>query len=113
MVKLIKNVVFFIIVALLIYSLTKNIFLYQKKIAFYHDFKKDYEKEVEKRKTIQSEILKNQDYYLVEKNIREKLNLLKEDEIAIILPKITPTPSPTPEIQKPPYQQWIELFLQK
>jgi len=46
----------------------------------------------------------------VEKNIRQKLNLLKPNEIAIILPKITPTPSPTPIIKNPPYQQWWKLF---
>lgn len=110
MVNFIKNMAIFIFITILIYSLSRSIFNYKKKFSFFEDYQKERHKELEKNKKLKSDILKNQDYYTVEKNIRQKLNLLKPGEIAIILPKITPTPSPTPLIKKWPYQQWVELF---
>lgn len=110
MAKFVRKLILTTLVAFLIYSLSKNIFDYQKKFVFFEDYKKGRQKELEKNKRLKSDIVKNQDYYTVEKNIRQKLNLLKPNEIAIILPKITPSPSPTPVIKKPSYQQWFELF---
>lgn len=110
MAKFVRKLILTTLVAFLIYSLSKNIFNYQKKFVFFEDYKKGLQKELEKNKKLKSEILKSQDYHVIEKNIRQKLNLIKPNEIAIILPKITPTPSLTPIIKKPPYQQWLELF---
>ncbi len=110
MINFIKKAAIFLFMGFLIYSLSQNIFEYQKKFSFFEDYKKEQQKELEKNKKLKSDILKNQDYYTLEKNIRQKLNLQKPNEIAIILPKITPSPSPTPLIEKPPYQQWVKLF---
>jgi cell division protein FtsB len=108
--KLIKKAVIFFFIIFLIYYFSQNILDYKKKFNFYENYKKDYQDELEKNKKLKSEILKNQDYYTIEKNIRQKLNLLRPNEIAIILPQTTPTPSPAPKIEKPVCQQWIELF---
>lgn len=108
--KLIKKMVVFLLTAFLIFYLSQNIFDYKKKIDFYQQYKKDYQDLLEKNKKLKSEILRNQDYYEIEKKIRQKLNLLQPNEIAIILPKTTPTPSPTPEVKKPVFQQWLKLF---
>lgn len=110
MINFIKNIVVFIFITFLIYSLSRSLFDYKKKFSFFEEYKIEWQKQLDKNKKLKSEILKNQDYYTVEKNIRQKLNLLKPNEIAIILPKITATPSPTPEIKKASYEQWLELF---
>lgn len=110
MIFLIKKIAVIFLLIFLFYSLISNLFNYQKKFQFYKDYNKDYQDLLEKNKKLKMEILKNQDYYTIERNIREKLNLLRPNEVAIILPKTTPTPSPSPKPQKPVYQQWLELF---
>lgn len=99
-----------VIGGLLIVSLTGNIFDYQQKIKFFEQYKKELTEKEEKNKELKSELVKAKDYYQVEKKIREKLNLLKPDEVAVILPKQTPTSTLTPKQEKPPLRQWIELF---
>lgn len=94
----------------LIVSLSKNIVDYRKKVTFYKTYQEEYQKQVKKNTQLKGEIAKNNDYYLLEEKIRSQLNLLKEDEVAIILPQPTLSPSPTPEVHKPPYRQWVELF---
>lgn len=113
MLRLIKNSIFFLILAVLIASLSHNIFLYKDKLAFYHDYRKEYEKERDVNKKLKSELKKSEDYYHVEKEIRNKLNLLQPDETAIIIPPVTLTPEPTPTVIKEPYQEWVELLLGK
>ncbi len=105
---------FYIFVAsFLLYSLTKNFFSYKDKVAFYEDLQEEHKKEENRNKKLKSDIQKGSDYYYVERNIREKLNLLQEDETAIIIPPITPTPTPTPIVIKKPYQQWADLLTKK
>lgn len=111
MLKLIRRLGIWIFLLFLLYSLTQGIFNYQKKMGFFEDYKKDYVKEVDKNKKLKSEIVKRDDYDIVEKDIRTKLNLLKPGEVAIILPRLSPTPTPTPEVKKPPAVQWWELFI--
>lgn len=111
--KIIKNTIFLALAFLLISSLLKNIIDYQKKIRFYEDVQKDYQKEKDKNKKLRSDLAKSQDYYTVEKNIRNKLNLLKEGESLLILPKIIPTPTAMPQIKKSIPRQWLDLFFLK
>ncbi len=113
MVSKIRNGIFIIFSLLLIISLTRNIFDYQKKIQFYKTYKEAYQKEEKKNLQLKSAIQKSTDYYSIERAIREKLNLLKPGEIALILPSKPPTPIPTPVIKKLVWQQWIDLFVQK
>lgn len=110
MINLFKKTLIAFLLIFLIYSLSHNIFEYKKKLALYMDYKKDYQEALEKNKKLKTEVLKSQDYYFLEKNIRQKLNLLQPNEIAIILPKLTLTPSHAPKIEKPVYQKWLELF---
>ncbi len=84
---------------------------YQKKLAFYQGYREDYEKEKKRNISYKTELLKKSDPYEIEKTIRNKLNLLKPDEIAIIMKQPTPTPviiSPTP---LPNYLQWWQIFV--
>lgn len=107
-----KHILVFLIFLLLIFSLTKNVFDYQNKINFFQNLKKDYINEQEKNKKLKTEIIKTQDYYFLEKSIREQLNLIKPNEIVVILPKnkIKKANSKISK-KKPIYIQWLELFI--
>lgn len=94
----------------LIVSLSKNIIDYRKKVEFYKGYQEAYQKQVKRGIELRGEIAKNNDYYRVEEKIRTELNLLKPDEVAVILPKPTPTPIIVPPENKPTYKQWIEVF---
>jgi cell division protein FtsB len=94
----------------LFFSLTKGLFDYKKTISFYQSFKQDYEKEKKRKITLETNILKSKDPYEVEKILRNNLNLLKEGEVAIIIPNPTPTPKPQQPEEKPVYRQWIEAL---
>lgn len=106
----VKKSILILLFIFFFYSLTKNFFEYQKNISFYESYKDSYEKEKKKNNTLKTQILKNADPRQVEKTIRNKLNLLKENEVAIILPEPTATPyivTPTPA---PVYKQWFDVF---
>lgn len=106
-----KNIVFAFIAILLVYSLSKNMFEYKSKLEFYEEYKTEYAQLQDKNKKLKTDLKKAQDYNFVEREIRDKLNLLKEDEVAIILPEISVTPTPTPAVEKEVWHQWLELFV--
>lgn len=108
---LVKRVVFAILALFLFFSLTKNIIDYKKTLNFYQSFKNDYEKEKKKNISLRTQTLKTKDMSELEKTIRDKLNLLKKDEIAIIIPQLTPTPQVASPRSKPVYLQWLQVFL--
>ena len=88
----------------------RNLVNYREKLKFYDTYKVEYDKEYKKNLALKTEYLKKTDQYEIEKTIRNKLNLVKENEVSIILPVITPQPavvSPTP---LPNWQQWKNLF---
>lgn len=94
----------------IVFTLVKNIIDYQDKIKFYNQYQQEYEAQKKKNLSLQTEILKKTDPFEVEKTIRNKLNLSKEGEIDIILPKPSPTPvivTPTP---LPNWRQWWNVF---
>ncbi len=109
--RLLRKIVFFLLMVFFFSSLTKNLLDYQKKLAFYQDYKLDYEKEKKQNIVYKTELLKQSDTNEIEKTIRNKLNLLKPNEVAIIMRQ----PSPTPEIVTPTplpnYLQWWQVFV--
>lgn len=111
--KKLQTIFFIFVAAFLFYSLTKNFFSYKEKVSFYQGMQDEYNKEEDRNKKLKSDIQKGSDYYYVERNIREKLNLLQEDEISLIIPPITPTPTPTPVIVRKPHQQWLDLVTKR
>lgn len=108
--RLIKKILIIFFLLFLFSSLTKNLFDYGKKVAFYDDYKTAYDKEKKRNIELKTQLLKKKDPYELEKTIRNKLNLAKPGEIAIILPQPTPTPvvvTPTP---MPNYLLWWKVF---
>lgn len=106
-----RNILITIMGLFLLYSLSKTLLDYRKKISFYDEYTHEYTAEKEKNKKLKSTSIKSQDYYSVERNIREKLNLSKPGEVVMIIPKVSMTPTSTPEPVKPVYKQWKEVFL--
>ena len=107
---LFKRILITLIVLFFISSLTKNIFDYRNKIQFYESYKKEYEDIKKKNLSLKTQILKQSDPYEVEKTIRNELNLLKENEVDVIVPMPTPTVViPTPTLL-PNWQQWYKTF---
>ena len=107
---LIKRIIIILLLLFFFSSLTKTLFDYRKKVAFYEGYRNQYEKEKKLNTKLKTEILKKSAPAEVEKTIRNKLNLLFSDEVAIILPYPTPTivtPTPTP---LPNWQQWWNVF---
>jgi cell division protein FtsB len=108
--QIVKTAFFIFLFFFFFTSLTTNFFEYRKNITFYDSFRKEYEKEKTKNTELKTRILKSSDPNEIEKTIRNKLNLLQEDELVVIMPMPTPTPfipTPTP---MPIYRQWVKTF---
>ncbi len=108
--RMLKRGLLLLLFLFLISSLTRNLFEYKKNYSFYEDYKKEYEDARQKNTKLKTQILKKNDPNEIEKVIRNKLNLLRPNEIAVILPPPTPTPIVTTPTPLPVYQQWLETF---
>lgn len=94
----------------MLYSLSKTIFDYRKRLQFYQQYQKEYEEKFKKNQQLKTDIIKSQDTEVVERNIRNRLNLAKPDEVVIIIPIPTHSPTPTPTPYSPVFKQWIKIF---
>lgn len=106
-----KKIFFILFLVFIFNSLTKNIISFQEKYQFYLLIKDQYEKLKKKNIELKTQLLRKNDPVEIEKKAREKLNLGLKNEIVVILPPISPTPSfitPTP---KPIWQQWLEIYI--
>ena len=108
--KVIKNIIFVFLLFFLFSSLLKNLFSYKSKLDFYQQFKQNFDKEAKRNIELKTEAVRKKSVEEIEKTIRNDLNLLKDNEIALIIPSppivptfITPTPLPN-------WRQWWELY---
>ena len=106
-----KTSIIIILTVILLISLIKNVVDYQQKLSLFSQSDREYQKLANESKSLKSELKKNSDPSYTEEKIRNQLNLLKRNEVAVIVPTIKLTPTPTPTPIKSPSQQWIELFL--
>lgn len=95
----------------LFFSLTKTIFDYRNTLSFYQSFKTEYEAAKHENIALQTKILRASDRNELEKTIRNKLNLLKKNEIAVIVPLPTPTPTVLTPTPAPVYKQWQTVLV--
>lgn len=105
-----KDLVLIGLILFLFFSLIKNILNYQSKLSFFQDFKNSYQAEKKKNIELKTEIVKKNSVNEVEKTIRNDLNLLKPNEIAIIIPSPTPFLVSITPTAPPNYIQWWNLF---
>jgi hypothetical protein len=77
---------------------------------FFDDYRHDFEAEKKKNIELRTEMVKKKSVAEVEKTIRNDLNLLKPDEIALILPSPTPAPKRITPTPAPSWKQWMDLF---
>ncbi|OGK15263.1 hypothetical protein A2774_02445 [Candidatus Roizmanbacteria bacterium RIFCSPHIGHO2_01_FULL_39_12c] len=108
--KLVRRIVLLLLTLFFFSALTKSLFDYRKNLSFYQQYFEEYEREKKKNIELKTQLLKKSDPNELEKTIRNKLNLLKPGEVAIILKQPTPTPviiTPTP---LPNYLQWWQVF---
>jgi len=108
--EVIKKIFLIFLIGFLFSSLIPNIINYKNRISFYRQTKKEYEIEKKKQIELQTEIVKKKSADEVEKTIRNKLNLLKENEVVLIIPTPTDIPSPTPTPILSNWEKWWRVF---
>ena len=111
--KLIKNIVLLFLLIFLFSSLLRNLFGYKSKLQFYQQFKQNFDREKKRNIELKTEVVRKKSLEEIEKTIRNNLNLLKDNEVALIIPSPTKTPvsvTPTPFSN---WKQWWELFFKK
>lgn len=105
-----RKIFFFIVFMFLVFSLFKNFSGFRKNLSFYKGYKEEVEKERRINTKLKTQKLQKSSMREVEKTIRNKLNLLKPNEIAVIIPPASPTPSPAVTPILPVYRQWWDVF---
>jgi hypothetical protein len=107
-----RKIVFFIVLFFLVISFIRNITDYQKNISFYDQTKNNFDKAILENKELKVRKQSGSSPFEVEKNLRNKQNLLRKDEIIVIVP--SPSPFPTPYVRPTdlPYKQWLHLFFE-
>lgn len=107
-----RKVVFFLILFFLIVSLIRNTLEYRKSLTYYRETKTNLTAAIEKNKQLLLEKTTAGSAFEIEKNLRNKENLVREGETMIIVPSPSPTPTPVLAPKRPPYQQWIGVFFE-
>lgn len=107
-----RKIAFLIVLFFLVVSLIRNGFDYQRNISFYDQTKANFEKATTNNKELKLRKQASSSPFEVEKNLRNKQTLLRNNEIMVIIP--SPSPNPTPRVAPTeyPYRQWMQLFFQ-
>jgi hypothetical protein len=105
-----RKIAFLIVFLFLVISLVRNIFDYQKNISFYDQTRLNFEKATIENKELKLHKQSSSSPFEMEKNLRNKQNLLRKNEIIVIIPSPSPSPVLIPRPLEPPYRQWIRLF---
>lgn len=63
-----------------------------------------------KNEELQKQYEESRQLDFIEKQAREKLNMSREGEVVVILPKLTSIPTPTPTPYREIWQQWLKVL---
>lgn len=79
-------------------------------MSFYEKIKEDFEKAKKRQIELKTEIIKKKSFDEIEKTIRNQLNYGKKNELILIIPPLsfTPTPTPTPPLTN--WEKWWKVF---
>jgi len=107
-----RKILFLVMLIFLVVSLIRNVGDYYKNTSFYDETKHNLitAKEINKSLGIQKQ--SNLSDFEIEKNLRNKQSLVRENEYMIIIPSPSPTPTPYIGPTKAPYRQWMSLFFE-
>src|SRR3989344_5080313 len=108
--KLIKNIVLLFFLIFLFSSLLRNLFGYKSKLQFYQQFKQNFDREKKRNIELKTEVVRKKSQEEIEKTIRNNLNLLKDNEVALIIPSPPKTLSQITQAPLPNWKQWWELY---
>jgi cell division protein FtsB len=108
-----KQMILGFLVIFFMFSLSKNIFEYQRNLQFYQSYKTEYAQVKEQNNLLKAQLAKTNDLYYIEKTIRDQLNLLKRNEVSVMLPQQTPTPAPLSPTPQPNYQLWYDTLIKE
>lgn len=107
-----RKIVFFIVLFFLVISLIRNVADYQRNISFYDQTKNNFNKSLLENKQLKVSKQAGSSPFEIEKSLRNKQNLLRENEIIVIVPSPSPFPTPIVRPSEYPYRQWMQLFFQ-
>ncbi len=105
-----RRFLFLFVFLFLLISLIHNVMDYQNSIGFYALTKKNLDKAIEQNKELKIKKLVNSSSFEIEKNLRDKQNLSRENEVVIIVPQPSPSPVPLVTPPVPVFQQWLQVF---
>lgn len=100
-----------IVFVFLLSSFVKNSLEYKKNLSIFQETKQEYEQEKKRNIELKTQKMREKDPSEIEKTIRNKLNMVKKNEIAFIIPPPTSIPTPSSAPTLPVYKQWVKLFM--
>ncbi|MFZ2206779.1 MAG: hypothetical protein WA061_04045 [Microgenomates group bacterium] len=107
-----RKIFFIVVLIFLVISLIRNIGDYYKNISFYDETKHNLTTAQEINKSLGIRKQSNLSDFEIEKNLRNKQSLVRENEYMIIIPSPSPTPTPYVGPTEAPYRQWVGLFFE-
>ncbi|MFH0773545.1 MAG: septum formation initiator family protein [bacterium] len=105
-----RKMVFLIVLFFLVISLIRNVADYQRNISFYDQTKSNYTKALLENKQLKVNEQAGSSPFEIEKNLRNKQNLIRDNEIIVIVPPPSPSPTPFVRPKEPVFMQWMRLF---
>lgn len=108
--QILRSILVVVFFFFLLFALSKNIVDYRRNIKLHQTLKGEFDDKKKENIKLKTNVLRYNDPDELEKTIRNKLNMIKGDEVAIILPPPTPTPiGPSPSPAQP-HKQWLRFF---
>lgn len=107
-----RKILFIIVLFFLIVSLIRNVGDYNKNLTFYDETKVNFQAAQEKNKALVIRKRSNSSDFEIEKNLRDKQSLVRDNEYMIIIPSPSPTPLPYRGPTEAPFRQWVRLFFE-
>ena len=107
-----RKILFVIVLLFLVISFIRIAMDYQRNISFYDQTKNNYDKALLENKELKVHKQAGSSPFEVEKSLRNRQNLLRKDEIIVIIPPPSPIPTISVLPSEYPIRQWIRLFFQ-
>ena len=105
-----RKLVFLLILFFFVVSLIRNFAEYQKNMSFYEQTKANYEKALAKNKSLKLAKTTSSSPFEIEKNLRNNENMIRDNEVVVIIPSPSPYPTPLVLPTLVPYKQWLHVF---